>query len=83
VTAIRVVVARMMPRRVRKLRSLFLWSELKAMRVDSQKEALGRNFRVLATGSVHKTLEGAVLFRDRAKTMQPKMEKGRTRRFSL
>src|SRR5580658_8198466 len=50
VTAISVVVARMMPSSVRKLRSLFLCSELKAIRVDSQKEALGRNFRVWLTG---------------------------------
>jgi hypothetical protein len=30
---------------------LFLCSELKAMRVDSQKEALGRNLRVWLTGA--------------------------------
>src|SRR5271157_5159700 len=40
VTAIRVVVARMIPSSVRKLRSLFLRSESRAMRVASQKEAL-------------------------------------------
>jgi hypothetical protein len=55
VTAMRVVVARIMPRSVRKLRSLFFWRELKAMRVDSQKEALRRNFRGFATGTVDKT----------------------------
>src|ERR1017187_10949041 len=43
VTAIRVVVARMMPRRVRKLRNLFLRKESRAMREASQKEALRRN----------------------------------------
>ena len=40
VTAIRVVVARMIPSSVRKLRSLFLRSESRAIRVASQKEAL-------------------------------------------
>ena len=49
VTAIRVVVARMMPSRVRKLRSLFLRRESSAMRVASQKEALRRSFLELAT----------------------------------
>src|SRR4051794_38866056 len=44
VTAIRVVVARMIPSSVRKLRSLFLRSESSAMRVASQNEALKRNF---------------------------------------
>src|ERR1051326_3077182 len=43
VTAIRVGVARMIPRRVRRLRSLFLRSESSAIRVDSQNEALNRN----------------------------------------
>jgi hypothetical protein len=38
VTAIRVVVARMIPSSVRKLRSLFLRRESTAMRVDSQKD---------------------------------------------
>ena len=52
VTAISVVVARMMPSSVRKLRSLFLCNELKAMRVASQKEALGRNLRGWLTGSL-------------------------------
>src|ERR1700690_1854277 len=49
VTAMRVVVARMMPSRVRKLRSLFLRNESSAIRVASQKEALGRNCRLSAT----------------------------------
>src|ERR1700729_2868881 len=49
VTAIRVVVARMMPKRVRKLRSLFLRRESRAMRAASQKEALRRNLRVVGT----------------------------------
>ena len=49
VTAISVVVARMMPSSVRKLRSLFLCNELKAMRVASQKDALGRNLRLWLT----------------------------------
>ena len=49
VTAIRVVVARMMPSSVRKLRSLFLRRESRAMRAASQKEALRRNWRVLST----------------------------------
>ena len=35
----------MMPRRVRKLRSLFLLSDSNAMRAASVKEALGRNLR--------------------------------------
>jgi hypothetical protein len=42
VTEINVVVARMMPRSVRKLRSLFLFRESMAIRPASQKEALGR-----------------------------------------
>src|SRR5271157_4820876 len=45
VTAIRVVVARMIPSNVRKLRSLFLRSESRAIRVASQKEALKRKWR--------------------------------------
>jgi hypothetical protein len=49
VTAIRVVVARMMPSSVRKLRSLFLRSESRAILVASQKEALRRNLRVVDT----------------------------------
>src|SRR5579862_9516266 len=49
VTAISVVVARMMPSKVRKLRSLFLRNESSAIRVASQKEALGRNCRLSAT----------------------------------
>src|SRR5579863_7502037 len=47
VTAIRVVVARIIPSNVRKLRSLFLRSESTAMRVASQKEAVGWNRRVI------------------------------------
>jgi uncharacterized protein YeaO (DUF488 family) len=39
-TAIRVVVARMMPRSVRKLRSLLEWSDAAAPRTASQKDAL-------------------------------------------
>ena len=50
VTAISVVVARMIPSSVRKLRSLFLRSESSAMRVASQKEALRRNLRESGTG---------------------------------
>ena len=50
VTAISVVVARIIPSSVRKLRSLFFCNELRAMRVASQKEALGRNLRVWLTG---------------------------------
>src|SRR5271157_4632740 len=46
VTAIRVVVARIIPSSVRKLRSLFLRKESTAMRPASQKEALGRNWDV-------------------------------------
>src|ERR1019366_1170869 len=49
VTAIRVVVARMMPRSVRKLRSLFLRSESRAIRVASQNDAERRNLRVSDT----------------------------------
>src|ERR1035437_448377 len=49
VTAIKVVVARMIPSNVRKLRSLFLRSESRAIRVASQKEALRRNWRALDT----------------------------------
>ena len=49
VTAIRVVVARMMPSRVRKLRSLFLRSESSAMRAASQKKAAARKCRVGVT----------------------------------
>src|SRR5947208_2446541 len=49
VTAMRVVVARMIPSNVRKLRSLFLRSESSAMRVASQNEALKRNFRDVGT----------------------------------
>ena len=62
VTAISVVVARMMPSSVRKLRSLFLCNELKAMRVASQKEALGRNLRVWLTGLTKQTAAKASLF---------------------
>src|SRR6185312_13992249 len=46
VTATSVVVARMMPSSVKKLRSLFLLKESTAMRAASQKEALGRNDRL-------------------------------------
>ena len=61
VTTIRVVVARMMPSRVRKLRSLFLRSESSAIRLASQKEAVGRNFPVLATEVYSaRRLEGGV-----------------------
>src|SRR6185312_8864701 len=49
VTAINVVVARMMPSSVRKLRNLFLRSESSAMRVASQKDALNLNFFRSAT----------------------------------
>ena len=62
VTAISVVVARMMPSSVRKLRSLFLCNELKAMRVASQKEALGRNLRARLTGLTKQTVRTASLF---------------------
>jgi hypothetical protein len=48
VTAISVVVARMIPSKVRKLRSLFLLRESMAIRAASQKEALGRKLRLLA-----------------------------------
>ena len=49
VTAISVVVARMMPSSVRKLRSLFLRSESSAIRVASQKDAENRYFRDVGT----------------------------------
>ena len=49
VTAISVVVARMIPSSVRKLRSLFLRSESRAMRVASQNDADRRNLRVSGT----------------------------------
>src|ERR1035437_6416380 len=49
VTAISVVVARMMPSSVRKLRSLFLRSESSAIRVASQNDAERRNERVSNT----------------------------------
>ena len=52
VTAISVVVARMIPSSVRKLRSLFLRSESTAIRVASQNDADRRNFRVSDTGLV-------------------------------
>src|SRR5947199_10875095 len=49
VTAISVVVARMMPSSVRKLRSLFLRSESNAIRAASQKKAAVRSRRVCVT----------------------------------
>ena len=49
VTAISVVVARMIPSKVRKLRSLLVRRESTAMRVASQNEALRRSFLELAT----------------------------------
>src|SRR6478752_1795915 len=49
VTAISVVVARIIPSRVRKLRSLFLRSESRAIRVASQNDADRRNLRVCGT----------------------------------
>src|SRR5260370_16255633 len=52
VTAISVVVARIMPSSVRKLRSLFLRSESTAILVASQNDAERRNFRVSNTGLV-------------------------------
>ena len=47
-----ICVARMMASSVKKLRSLFLCNELKAIRVASQKEPLGRNLRRWLTGSL-------------------------------
>jgi len=52
VTEIRVVVARMIPNSVRKVRSLFFESESIAMRLASQKDAVGRNFGVLPRESL-------------------------------
>ena len=62
VTAISVVVARMIPSRVRKLRSLFLRSESTAIRAASQKEALGRNFRDFGKASLSRRQDILRLF---------------------
>jgi hypothetical protein len=51
-----VVVARMMPSSVRKLRSLFLRRESSAMRVASQKDALSLNFLETATSPIRRRL---------------------------
>src|SRR5512133_1266796 len=61
VTAISVVVARIIANRVRKLRSLFLRRESTAIRVDSQNDALRRNCRLFAT-EVWETLRTDLLF---------------------
>src|SRR5579884_1908451 len=53
VTEIKVVVARIIPRSVRKLRSLLLLSESIEIRPASQKEALRRSFAVPGTGSYY------------------------------
>src|SRR4051812_896165 len=47
VTAMSVVVARIMPNNVKKLRSLFLRRESTAILAASQKDALGRNVRLV------------------------------------
>src|SRR6185437_3180712 len=51
ITEMRVVVARMIPSSVRKLRSLFLLRESTAIRAASQNEALGRYLRCFDTDS--------------------------------
>src|ERR1700730_18340810 len=66
VTAIKVVVARMIPSSVRKLRSLFLPSDANAMRVASQNEALGLNLRVMRPSQEVMTELLHVLFRLRS-----------------
>src|SRR5579884_1830171 len=64
VTEINVVVARMMPSRVRKLRSLFLFKESMAIRPASQNEALGRYFRLADTDTPIDTQLARPLFPD-------------------
>ena len=53
-TAISVVVARMIPTNVRTVRSLFFRRESSAMRLASQKDAVGRNFGAVATLDLYK-----------------------------
>src|SRR5713226_2813766 len=59
VTPMSVVVARMIPRSVRKLRSLFLRSESRAMRVASQKALPGRRCSDRVTDVFQADADGA------------------------